>query len=229
MKKILLIFINCSLILLTAVFFAFAAEAQKTASPAPKSVAPVKGKAQPAPAGTVVPGPARTALSPAAAKTPVPAPAKQAPAVSPAQQTTVSSAANATATPTVQTPMPAPTVPNKTDTYSYNPAGKPDPFRPFIVIETVKKTKPEEKKTKPSIFPLQRAEARSYKVVGIVGNEDHRVAIAEDASKKFYPLLIGTRIGLHNGKVVDILPDRVIVEENENNKGNKVILKLHKN
>lgn len=210
---------NCILILLTAAFFAFTAEAQNTASTAPQSSAPVKGKIQPAPAGTVVPGPARTALSHASAKTPVPASVG-----SPAQQTTASFAANAPATPAVHLPVSV-----QAGTYSYNPAGKPDPFRPFIVIETAKQAKPEEKKTKTSIFPLQRAEARSYKVVGIVGNEDHRVAIAEDASKKFYPLLIGTRIGLHNGKVIDILPDRVVVEEYENNKGNKVILKLHKN
>ena len=44
-----------------------------------------------------------------------------------------------------------------------------------------------------SIFPLQRAETEKYRVVGIAGDKDHRVAIAEDASKKFYPLLIGTR------------------------------------
>ena len=68
-----------------------------------------------------------------------------------------------------------------------------------------------------------------YKVVGFVGSEDHRVAVVEDAAKKFYPLLIGTRIGLRNGKVVEILADRVIVEEYENNKGKKVILKLRKN
>lgn len=113
--------------------------------------------------------------------------------------------------------------------YSYNPSGKPDPFFPFIEVEAVKKKKAE-KKGALSIFPLQRAEADQYTVVGIVGSEDHRVAIAEDSAKKFYPLLIGTRIGLHNGKVVEITDDRVIVEEdNENSTEKKVILKLHKN
>jgi len=65
--------------------------------------------------------------------------------------------------------------------------------------------------------------------VGIAGDEDHRVAIAEDAAKKFYPLLKGTRIGLRNGKVIEILADRVIVEEYENNKAKRIILKLRKN
>ena len=76
---------------------------------------------------------------------------------------------------------------------------------------------------------MQRAETDTYKVVGIAGDENHRVAIAEDAAKKFYPLLVGTRIGLRNGKVVEIMADRVIVEEYEGKKAKRVILKLRKN
>ena len=79
------------------------------------------------------------------------------------------------------------------------------------------------------MFPLQRAETENYRVVGIAGDKDHRVAIAEDAGKKFYPLFIGTHIGLYNGKVIEIMADRVIVEEYENKKAKRVILKLRKN
>lgn len=114
------------------------------------------------------------------------------------------------------------------DAYNYSPLGKPDPFRPFIVVETVEKKKVE-KKAPPSMFPLQRAETGMYRVVGIAGDEYNRVAIAEDSAKKFYPLLKGTRIGLRNGKVVEIMADRVIVEEYEGKKTKRVILKLRKN
>jgi type IV pilus assembly protein PilP len=76
---------------------------------------------------------------------------------------------------------------------------------------------------------LQRAEADQYRVVGIAGDKDHRVAVAEDDKKKFYPLVIGTRIGLRDGKVVEIMADRVIVEEIENKKAKRIILKLRKN
>jgi type IV pilus assembly protein PilP len=126
----------------------------------------------------------------------------------------------------VPTPPPAPP-----DNYSYNPLGKSDPFLPFIMVEILekKKTEKKEKEAVFSIFPLQRAETDKYRVVGIVGDKDYRVAIAEDATKKFYPLLKGTRIGLHDGKVIEILGDRVIVEEYENKKAKKVILKLRKN
>lgn len=120
------------------------------------------------------------------------------------------------------------------EVYNYNPTGKPDPFAPFIVIETtdkkkVDKDKKAEKKEPVSIFPLQRADADKYRVVGIAGDEDHRVAIVEDSAKKFYPLFKGTRIGLRNGKVIEILADHVVVEEYEGKKANRVILKLRKN
>lgn len=116
------------------------------------------------------------------------------------------------------------------EVYNYNPVGKPDPFAPFIIIEKEKaEKKTVERKDPLSIFPLQRADADRYRVVGIAGDEDHRVAIVEDSAKKFYPLFKGTRIGLRNGKVIEILSDRVVVEEYEGKKANRVILKLRKN
>jgi type IV pilus assembly protein PilP len=148
--------------------------------------------------------PAQSQVKPVAASTVVPIQDKTQPV----------SAANATIAPAA-------------DAYNYNPVGKTDPFRPFIVVEVVEKKI--EKKEPLSIFPLQRAETDRYRVVGIAGDEDHRVAIAEDTAKKFYPLLKGTRIGLRNGKVVEIMADRVIVEEYEGNKAKRVILKLRKN
>lgn len=115
------------------------------------------------------------------------------------------------------------------DNYIYNPAGKPDPFRPFVTIDTAVAKQQLVKKAEVSMFPLQRAEAEKYRVVGIAGNKNHRVAICEDMAKKFYPLYVGTHIGLYNGKVIEILADRVIIEEYETKKPRRVILKLRKN
>ena len=130
-----------------------------------------------------------------------------------------------------QIKQPPPLASTSVDTYSYNPLGKPDPFRPFVVVvtEKVEAKKQLAKKAEASMFPLQRAETEKYRVVGIAGDKDHRVAIAEDASKKFYPLLVGTHIGLYNGKVIEIMADRVIVEEYETKKAKRIILKLRKN
>jgi type IV pilus assembly protein PilP len=113
--------------------------------------------------------------------------------------------------------------------YSYNPAGKPDPFRPFAEEEIVTKKK-QEKKGVISIYPLQRTEVDRFRLEGITGDQSRRVAIVvEDATKKHYPLVVGTHIGVNNGKVIEILPDRVIVEEFKEKKANRIILKLHKN
>jgi type IV pilus assembly protein PilP len=129
-----------------------------------------------------------------------------------------------------QSPSTPPAFPTSENMYNYNPLGKPDPFRPFVELEIAAKKKEEkDKKETPSIFPLQRVDVENFKVVGIAGDEVRRVAIVQDATKKFYPLFLGTRIGLHNGKVQDILADRVVVDELQGKKAKRIILKLRKN
>ncbi|HAR49603.1 hypothetical protein ER57_10125 [Smithella sp. SCADC] len=137
-------------------------------------------------------------------------------------------AANATpAAMTTQIQPPVTTAP--IDNYSYNPLGKPDPFRPFVTVDVAVAKKQVLKKAEVSMFPLQRADAEKYRIVGIAGDKDHRVAICEDTAKKFYTLHKGTHIGLYNGKVIEIMADRVIIEEYETKKPRRVILKLRKN
>jgi type IV pilus assembly protein PilP len=95
--------------------------------------------------------------------------------------------------------------------YKYNPAGKPDPFKPFIE-EEISARKIE--KAKPlAISPLQQEGVDQFKLVGISGDERGRKAIVQDVKGKVYPVFIGTYIGLNNGRVVAILSDSVIVEE----------------
>ena len=113
--------------------------------------------------------------------------------------------------------------------YSYRPQGKPDPFRPFVDAQIAAASKARAATRKESIFPLQKAGVENFKIVGIMGDEARRMAIVEDAAKKFYPLFVGTRVGLRNGKVADILADRVIVEELEGKKTRRVVLKLRQN
>jgi Tfp pilus assembly protein PilP len=60
------------------------------------------------------------------------------------------------------------------------------------------------------------------------------VAIVEDgAAREYYPLFIGTYIGLNGGRVAAILPDRVVVEEKAEKQAKKaqirrVTVMLHK-
>jgi len=116
--------------------------------------------------------------------------------------------------------------------YKYNPVGKPDPFKPYIVDEISAKKKREMPKALP-INPLQRAGIEQFKLVGIAGYNHSRIAMVTDVKGKFYPIFVGTYIGLHNGRVVEILQDRVIVEETikaeaKHAKTKKVAIKLRK-
>ena len=115
-------------------------------------------------------------------------------------------------------PIPAAALP-PVPTYEYNAAGKPDPFKPFMETEPILKKKEENliKKTVGKggpISPLQQMDIEQLRLVGIAGDQNRYVAIVEDGvAKKYYPLFVGTHIGLNGGRVAAILPDRVIVEE----------------
>ena len=225
MKKIILISFNIIIILLTTVFFAFAFDIKNIFS----STAPSTSKTATVAKQASVPKPAQPVKAPGTTSAPAAKPNKN--VVLPVATSVATPVPAATS---VATPVPAATsvaAPPPVDNYSYNPSGKPDPFLPFIMVEILEKSKIEKKEKEAvfSIFPLQRAETEKYRVVGIAGDKDHRVAVAEDTAKKFYPLLIGTRIGLRNGKVIEIMADRVIVEEIENKKAKRIILKLRKN
>ncbi|MGZ3559663.1 MAG: pilus assembly protein PilP [Thermodesulfobacteriota bacterium] len=91
--------------------------------------------------------------------------------------------------------------------FSYNPSGKPDPFRPFIELAPVRSAR-----TVP-LTPLQKYDLSQLKLVAIISTPDGNVALIEDGTKKGYFLKKGTWIGKNDGKVVNILKDRVIVEE----------------
>jgi len=95
--------------------------------------------------------------------------------------------------------------------YKYNPLGKPDPFKPFIEQESSLKKKQEVKPL--PISPLQREGADKFKLVGISSDDHHRIAIVQDVKGKAYPIFLGTYIGQNGGRVVEILPDRIIIEE----------------
>jgi len=105
--------------------------------------------------------------------------------------------------------------------YHYNPRGKADPFKPFMETDIAvinKKTQAMKSKQALSasraISPLQQKDIGQYFLVGIAGDRHRRTAIVEDkAAKKHYPLYVGTSIGKNQGRVAQILPDRVIVEE----------------
>jgi type IV pilus assembly protein PilP len=99
--------------------------------------------------------------------------------------------------------------PKEAKEYVYNPSGKPDPFKPFIQLTTVK----DSSRTVP-LTPLQRYEINQLKLVAIITAPDgNHIALVEDSSGKGYFVKKGTWIGNNDGKVTKILRDKVLVEE----------------
>ena len=100
----------------------------------------------------------------------------------------------------------------------YSASNKVDPFEPLFKPVPAEKPKPPEALEKPAapqrrLTPLEKVDLDQLKLVGIVRTESGNKALVEDASGKGYIVIHGTYIGIHSGKVMDILKDRIIVEE----------------
>jgi type IV pilus assembly protein PilP len=157
------------------------------------------------------------------------APPESAPAARPAE---VATAIPASAPPTVKPEAAALETPD----YRYDPRGKTAPFKAFVRLElpTPAKKGPEKKRYTGKLTPLQRVPLDKVRVTGIAGSPEKRVAMVEDGAGKGYIVYSGTLIGENGGRVIQILPDRLIVEEKtgEGGKGreksHRVALKLHK-
>jgi type IV pilus assembly protein PilP len=111
--------------------------------------------------------------------------------------------------------------------YAYNPAGKPDPFKPFIQLTPAKGSRGG------PLTPLQKYEISQLKLVAIISTPEGNMALVEDATGKGYFLKKGTWVGKNDGKVTKILKDKVIVEEVYQDifgqtKTNEITLVLHK-
>jgi len=96
-----------------------------------------------------------------------------------------------------------------------------------MVVETVEKKKIEKKEQPLSIFPLQRAETDRYRVVGMPVMKIIEWLSLKMARKKVLSFIKGNTNRVTNGKVIEILADRVIVESMKTIK-QKGILKLRK-
>ncbi len=109
--------------------------------------------------------------------------------------------------------------------YTYSPAGKPDPFQPFIknkpAVQITKQSRANDSKpAKPEkcSTPLECMDVGQLRLVAIVIEDNgDNIAMAQDASGIGYILRKGMRIGYRNGHVTDILPDRVVVQEEAEN------------
>ncbi len=126
-------------------------------------------------------------------------------------------------------------------TIGYRSEGRVDPFMALFKDEppqpqaaaTPEKQKKGEKPKRTQRTPLEKVDLSQLKLVAIIRAESGNRALVQEASGKGYIIKKGTYVGIHSGKVSQILKDKVIVaEEDEDFMGNVTIrereLKLQK-
>ena len=94
----------------------------------------------------------------------------------------------------------------RSDAPPYDPTGKRDPFRPFML--DLHSQEPREPGT-----PLQRYDLGELTLVAVLWEVSPPRALVQDTSGMGYIVTAGTPIGRRNGVVKAIEPSRVVVEE----------------
>jgi Tfp pilus assembly protein PilP len=112
-----------------------------------------------------------------------------------------------------------------TPPFSYSVQGKVDPFVPFVSLGPSGGKQPKNKELLKTISSLQLYPIEQYTLVGIAESKRGSTAIVQDFLGKFYPLTVGTIIGVQKGRVIQITVNRVLVEEKVK-RGNETASKI---
>jgi len=96
--------------------------------------------------------------------------------------------------------------------FVYKREGRPDPFFPFLTQELLKA----ETKALQELTGTQKFEPGQLTLVAIVISGAESLAMVQDAAGIGYILRKGSKIG-RSGRVVDILPNKVFIEEPSKN------------
>ncbi len=93
--------------------------------------------------------------------------------------------------------------------YAYNPVGKRDPFRSYLLELRARGS--DEKRTPPK--STERFELDQYRLTGIMSGTSQPRALVEDPTGKGHALHIGSPLGKNKGRVTRISSTQVIVVE----------------
>lgn len=96
----------------------------------------------------------------------------------------------------------------------YNPEGKLDPFEPLFrkEPESIPMRKKKSKRRTP-LTPLEKMDLSQLKLSAVILAPSGNRALVQETSGKGYIVKKGTYIGIYSGKIVEILEDQIIVEE----------------
>lgn len=122
-------------------------------------------------------------------------------------------------------------------TFTYDPRGKPDPFRPLVVEKPEvpppsPAPKPPKEPALEAATPLERIDLSQLKLVAIIWGIKEPRAMVEDGAGKGYIITQGTTIGKNKGVVTKINSNGIVVTEQVETATGKastrdIILKLY--
>ena len=101
------------------------------------------------------------------------------------------------------------------DSDRYDPKGKIDPFEPPFKARKGNAGRKKRKKPERELTPLEKIDLSQLRLTAIVQTPRGSRAMVEEASGKGYVIEAGTYIGRNGGQVIEVLPDRVVIEEEE--------------
>jgi type IV pilus assembly protein PilP len=115
----------------------------------------------------------------------------------------------------------------------YNPEGKIDPFVPLFKEGLISGLDKQSKERRIPRTPLEMVDLGQLKLVAIMHAKSGNKALVEETSGKGYIVAKGSYMGINSGRVVKILRDSIVIEEEvENILGKRIIqereLKLQK-
>ena len=101
--------------------------------------------------------------------------------------------------------------------FEYEPQNLPDPFKRFLKLGNQDQDQEENsQKSKAEMTPLERVKPGQVKLKGIMwypDNPEGAIAMVELPNGKGYTLEKNTKIGGNKGRVKEILPNKVIIQQ----------------
>jgi len=97
--------------------------------------------------------------------------------------------------------------------YSYTSAGKADPFRPLVTDATAVRAAASRPRDTAFLTPLQKYELKDLKLVAVVISDTEPTAMLEDPTGYGYVVRKGTLVGPHDGVVVRVMPNGLVIRE----------------
>jgi len=118
----------------------------------------------------------------------------------------------------------------ESDTATYSPAGRVDPFVPLFQAKSKGSAGGMRQQTirdarKGKLTPLENLDISQMKLTAIIISPQQKMAMVQESTGKGHVIKKGSFIGINSGRVVDIRQNEVIIEEEVEDLLGKIIVR----